>query len=159
MRLYLVQHGEALSKQVDPGRPLSPKGERDVAQLTETLNKAGAIVDRILHSGKMRAHQTAEILAEILLVRGETEAVEGINPNDPVQEFCSKIQKLKHDTMVVGHLPFLAKLVSYLTTGKEDLDIVAYEPGSVVCLEQDAEQQWRICWMQRPDFIKNYYTT
>lgn len=154
MRLYLVQHGEALTKDVDPGRPLSPKGERDVALMTETLGKAGVSVDRVLHSGKMRAHQTAELLADKLLLKGDVEAIAGINPNDQVQAFSMTVHKLKHDTMVVGHLPFMAKLVAYLTTGEEGFDIVDYQPGSVVCLEQDPDEKWRICWMLRPDFIQ-----
>ena len=153
MKIYLVQHGEALSKEVDPGRPLSPKGEHDVARMSEVLNKSGITVDRVLHSGKMRAHQTAEVLAEKLLPMGEVEAIDGINPNDQVQAFSIEVHKLKHDVMVVGHLPFMAKLVAYLTTGEEELNIVDYQPGSVVCLEQDPEQRWRIIWMLRPDFI------
>ena len=155
MKIYLVQHGEALAKEVDPGRPLSPEGERDVARMMETLNNSGVSVDRILHSGKMRALQTAELLAENLLRKGEPEAIDGINPNDPVQAFCMKIHQLKRDTMVVGHLPFMAKLVAYLATGDEELDVVAYQPGSIVCLEQDSEQKWRICWMLRPDFLNS----
>ena len=154
MKVYLVQHGEALAKDVDPDRPLSPKGKHDVEQLAGLLQKSSVTVDRVLHSGKMRAHQTAEILAELLLLKGECEAIDGINPNDPVQAFSIKVHKLKHDTMVVGHLPFMAKLVSYLVTGEEEVDIVDYKPGSAVCLEQDVEQKWRICWMLRPDFIK-----
>jgi len=155
MRLYLVQHGEALSKEEDPGRPLSRKGEHDVAQLTEILNKSGITVDAVLHSGKKRAHQTAEILAEKLLLKGEAEAISGINPDDAVHDFSLKVHRFKHDTIVVGHLPFMSKLVSCLTTGKDELDIVDYKPGSIVCLEQDAEQKWRISWMLRPNFIHN----
>ena len=154
MKLYLVQHGEALSKDVDPGRPLSPGGEHDIVQLKQILNKSGITVDAVLHSGKMRAHQTAEILAEQLLLKGEVEAISGINPNDPVQAFSIKVRRFKHDTMVVGHLPFMAKLVSCLTAGNEELDLVDYKPGSIVCLELDVEQKWRINWMLRPDFFK-----
>jgi len=155
MRLYLVQHGEALSKEEDPGRPLSRRGKHDVVQLTEVLYKSGITVDAVLHSGKMRAQQTAETLAEKLLLKGKAEAITDINPNDAVQDFSLKVNKFKHDTMLVGHLPFMAKLVSCLTTGKEELDIVDYKPGSIVCLEQDVERKWRICWMLRPDFMNN----
>jgi phosphohistidine phosphatase len=55
--------------------------------------------------------------------------------------------------MVVGHLPFMAKMVSYLVTGNEDSNIVAFKPGSVVCLQQDAEEHWQIQWMLRPDIL------
>jgi phosphohistidine phosphatase len=153
MKLYLVQHGEAMSKEVDPGRPLSSQGEEDISEIAESLRLAGHTVDRVLHSGKMRAHQTAEILAEALLISGEVDVIDGINPNDPVQELSLKVHKLKHNTMIVGHLPFMAKMVSYLVTGNEDSTIVAYKPGSVVCLQQDHEEHWQIQWMLRPDTL------
>ncbi|MBF8270705.1 MAG: phosphohistidine phosphatase SixA [Gammaproteobacteria bacterium] len=154
MNLYLVQHGQAVTKEVDPGRPLSPQGEQEIKRMAVFLEKSGVSVDRILHSGKMRAHQTAEILADKLLLKGEIEAIAGINPNDSVEDFAGKLHKLKHDTMLVGHLPFMARLVAYLTSGNADHEIVDYRPGSIVCLELDAEQNWRIRWMLRPDLIK-----
>lgn len=154
MKLYLVQHGEALTKEVDPGRPLSPQGEQDVRKLADYLYRQGITVARVVHSGKMRAHQTADILAERVLLRREAEAIKGIDPNDPVEDFSMQVQKLKHDTLVVGHLPFLAKLVAYLTTGNAGLDIVGYQPGSIVCLDTDAEQKWRVSWMLRPDCME-----
>ena len=154
MNLYLVQHGQAVTKEVDPGRPLSPQGEQDVEHMAGFLDKSGISMHRILHSGKMRAHQTAEILADKLLLKGEIEAIAGINPNDSVEDFAGKLHKLKHDTMLVGHLPFMARLVAYLTSGNADHEIVDYRPGSIVCLELDDEQNWRILWMLRPDLIK-----
>lgn len=153
MKLYLVQHGEALSKEVDPGRPLSLDGESDVRKIADFLQNTRVDVDRVMHSGKMRAHQSADILAEALLIRGDVEAIDGIGPSDPVDQFASKLNKLREDTMVVGHLPFMASLVSYLVSGEDDKAIVAYKPGSVVCLEQDDNQPWRIQWMLRPDLL------
>ncbi len=153
MKLYLVQHGEAVSKDVDPGRSLSPQGEVDVSKMAESLRVSGLTVNRVLHSSKMRAHQTAEIFREALLISGEVEVIDGINPNDPVQDFSLRTHKFKHDTMVVGHLPFMTKMVSYLLTGNEDMVIVAYKPGSVVCLQQDPEEHWQIQWMLRPDTL------
>ena len=153
MKLYLVQHGESVSKDVDPGRPLSSRGENDIKQLAEMLRVSGLTVNKVMHTSKMRAHQTAEILGEALLVSGEVEVTDGINPNDPVQDFSIRAHKFKHDTMVVGHLPFMTKMVSYLVTGNEDSDIVAYKPGSVVCLQQGAEEHWQIQFMLRPDTL------
>ena len=154
MKLYLVQHGEALTKEVDPGRPLSPQGEQDIKRLADFLYRHEVTVATVVHSGKMRAHQTAEILAEKILLRGEAEAVKGIDPNDPVEDFSRKCRQLKDDTLVVGHLPFLAKLVSYLTTGNDQPVIVGYVPGSIVCLEMDPDRNWRVSWMLRPDCIE-----
>jgi len=154
MKLYLVQHGTSVSNDVDPGRSLSSQGEQGVRQVAEALRASGMAVDRILHSSKMRSHQTAEILGEALLVSGETEVIDGINPKDSVQDFSLKVHKFKRDTMVVGHLPFMAKMVSYLVTGNEDAAIVDYKFGSVVCLQQNAEEHWQIQWMLRPDTLK-----
>jgi len=142
-----------VSKDVDPGRPLSSRGENDIKQLAEMLRVSGLTVNKVMHTSKMRAHQTAEILGEALLVSGEVEVTDGINPNDPVQDFSIRAHKFKHDTMVVGHLPFMTKMVSYLVTGNEDSDIVAYKPGSVVCLQQGAEEHWQIQFMLRPDTL------
>ena len=153
MKLYLVQHGEALTKEVDPGRPLSPQGEQDVKRLADYLFQRGITMATIVHSGKMRAHQTADILAEKILLRGEAMAIKGIDPNDPVEDFVRKIPKYKHDTLLVGHLPFLARLVAYLITGNSQPVIVGYVPGSIVCLEMDPDRNWRISWMLRPECI------
>ena len=153
MKLYLVQHGEAVAKNIDPGRPLSRQGEHDVQRMAGFLKKCNVALDKIMHSGKMRAHQTAEILAEAVLIKGEIEAVKGVNPDDPVEDFSIVAHKLKQDTMVVGHLPFMSRMVSYLITGNPDQAVVAYKPGSIVCLERNAEQYWQIQWMLRPNFL------
>lgn len=154
MKLYLVQHGDALTKDVDPGRPLSPRGEKDVQRIAGFLEQAGILVEKVVHSGKVRAHQTAEILGDKILLKGEVEAIPGINPDDPVEEFSVKVQKLKHDTMVVGHLPFVARLTAHLVTGDAEQTVMAYKPGSIVCLEQDEDKAWQIQWMIRPDLFK-----
>ena len=153
MKLYLVQHAMPVSKDIDPGRPLSPEGEKDISKMAEFLRASDHTVSRILHSGKMRARQTAEILAEVLLISGEIEATDGINPNDPVQYFSLRAHKFEHDTMIVGHMPFMAKMVSYLVTGNEEQAIVAYRPGSVICLKQSPGESWQIQWMLRPDTL------
>ena len=115
------------------------------------MNEKRVPVDKIYHSGKMRAHQTAEIFAEKLIVNGDVIPIDGINPKDSAEAFAKKIANLKPNTMIVGHLPFMAKLVSLLVTGKEEPILVAYRPASVVCLVQDEEKHWHIGWMLRPD--------
>lgn len=151
MKLYLVQHGLAIKKEIDPGRPLDARGEREVHQIAEFLRQSGLMVERVVHSGKMRAHQTADILAGAVLINGEPEAIMGINPDDPVKDFSIKISHLKHDTMVVGHLPFMTRMVSYLVTGNEEPEIVSFIPGSLVCLQKNNDNSWLIEWMIRPD--------
>ncbi|HDD66024.1 MAG TPA: phosphohistidine phosphatase SixA, partial [Nitrososphaeria archaeon] len=62
MKVYLVQHGEAKREEEDPARPLTEEGKREVEDVARFLAELGVRVDRILHSGKLRAAQTANIL-------------------------------------------------------------------------------------------------
>ena len=70
MKLYLVQHGEAVSKDIDPGRPLSPDGVMAVQSIATHMFNRHIELNRVYHSGKLRAHQTAEIFADTLFVGG-----------------------------------------------------------------------------------------
>jgi phosphohistidine phosphatase len=154
MKLYLVQHGEACTKEIDPERPLTERGKDDVDRLAAFLEKAGIRPDRLIHSGKLRAMQTAERLANAIAPGVELEASGLINPNDNPKAFDWQSESWDTDTLIVGHLPFIAKLVSHLVIDDDDRLIAAYQPGSVVCLERQADHGWRIDWMIRPDLLK-----
>jgi len=138
---------------MDPDRPLSARGKSDVTRMAGFLKQSGVPVSRILHSGKTRARQTAELLGQMLLNNGCIEAIAGIAPNDPVETFSLTLQALETDTMIVGHLPFLAKLAARLVTADENQPLVTFQQGSVVCLEQDESHTWKIQWMVRPDCV------
>src|ERR687897_643977 len=97
MRLYLVQHGDAVPEQLDPERPLSAAGRREV------------------------------------------EAV------------ARRISDWTSDVMLVGHLPFMGKLVAHLVAGDERKPVAAFVPGTVVCLEQGEAGHSAIMWMVRPE--------
>lgn len=155
MRIYLVQHGESVSAEVDPARPLSEQGKQDIKRLAAFLKRAGVRVSKVIHSGKARARQTAEILAEAMATPDLIETSPRINPNDPVEAFAQQIPSWDEDTLVVGHLPFLAKLVSRLVTGLEGKTIVSYHPGSLVCLEPDEMGSWKVAWMIRPELLRD----
>ncbi|WP_455220217.1 phosphohistidine phosphatase SixA [Kaarinaea lacus] len=152
--LYLVQHGEAVTKEVDPDRPLSNDGKNAVTRMALFMKNAGINLDRILHSGKTRAKQTAEIFAKSISETGAVETVSGINPNDPVDDFVTEIDRFNTPTMIVGHLPFMAKLVSKLLIDSDVVALVGYQPGSVVCLEKDDDKHWVIYWMLRPELLQ-----
>lgn len=151
MKLYLVQHGDAVSKADDPDRPLSEQGRDDVnAAATFLAGKANFV--RCLHSGKTRARQTATILAQVLAPGAPVDAIDHINPNDPVEPLARQLPGWTGDTLLVGHLPFMARFVSYLLVGSEDTIAVDYRPGTIVCLNREQER-WRIQWMLRPELL------
>ena len=150
MRLYLVQHGQALSKEEHPDRPLSEAGHHDVHRLAAFLKMAGIKVNRTLHSGKTRAQQTAEILAASTMPQGQVASIEGISPNDPTDRLMDQIKDWDDDTLVVGHLPYMARLVSQLVTQQQNHGVTGFEPGTLVCLERTASGGWEIILMLRP---------
>ena len=151
MRLYLVQHGDALSKQTDPQRPLSEVGRRHVAAMGRLLASAGVRPTRVVHSGKRRAQQTAELLAMAFAADSVVEAAAGLSPNDPVKPAAHMVASSSADTMLVGHLPFMARLAGRLVTGDDEAEVVAFVPGTVLCLEPAAGDRWRVAWMVRPE--------
>jgi len=153
MRIYLIQHGSATTKDVDPGRPLSEQGRDDVGRLAEFLGRAGIWVEQGLHSGKTRAEQTALILAETMLPTGEPQPHEGLGPKDAVESFAAEMQAWTADTLIAGHLPFLGRLASLLLAADPDRSILAFQPGSMACLEKDADGQWNLLWMIRPELL------
>ena len=153
MKLYLVQHGKAFAKEEDPERSLSDQGEQDVRNVALQLGDAGVRVARVWHSGKQRAALTAGILAGKVLSGRTIEAIKGISPNDPVVEFASDADVWDEDTLVVGHLPFMSRLVSLLTIGDAGHELVQFTPGSIVCLERQDDHHWVVVWMMRPELL------
>jgi phosphohistidine phosphatase len=153
MKLYLVQHGEACAKEVNPERPLTDQGQADIDRLAAFLKQAGIQIDRVIHSEKLRAIQTAERLAAAIAPGVELETSGIINPNDNPKAFDWQSESWDRATLVVGHLPFMAKLVSHLVIEDENRLITAYQPGSVVCLELNSNAHWQINWMLRPELL------
>ena len=154
MRLYLVQHGEAVPAEVDPARPLSERGREDVEAMAAFLVQGGVRAERVWHSGKRRAEQTAAILAAALAPTVTPEARPGLNPNDPTDAVAREAAAWDRDVMLVGHLPFMARLASRLVAGREDAGVVAFAPGSVLCLERSDPQRWTILWMIPPELLR-----
>ena len=150
MRLYLVQHGDAIPEQVDPERPLSAEGRRDVEAMARLLASAGTRAVRVAHSGKLRAQQTAEVLAAALAPAAVLEIMTGLNPNDAVEPVARRVAGWTSDTILVGHLPFMGRLVARLVAGHERGLVAAFVPGSVACLEQGEADRWAITWMVTP---------
>ena len=129
MNLYLVQHGDALPKEVDRGRPLSEAGSLDVRRMARFLGDAGLRVARIMHSGKKRAEQTAQLLATSLAPGVLPQKIAGIDPLDPTEPLARDIGNWNEDAMVVGHLPYMSKLVSRLIVEDEGKTVVACTPA------------------------------
>jgi phosphohistidine phosphatase len=153
MKLYLVQHAKATLKDVDPERSLTEAGKKDVRNVSNFIKPLNLSIDYFWHSGKKRAEQTAKVLGEVVEVRKEMTAREGLAPNDDVAAIKDEIISCGKDIIIVGHQPFVSKLASLLLTGSELSGTVAFRQGGIVCLNCYQENQWQIDWMIIPELI------
>jgi len=153
MRVYLVQHGKALGKEENPDRPLTDEGREEVRRVADRLAPMGLTVGRIVHSGKTRARQTAEILAQAVQSPTEAAEREGLSPNDPVDPIAYQLQDTADDVMIVGHLPFLGRLVSRLLGADADAGLVTFFNGGVVALERTPAGAWTLVWAAPPEVL------
>jgi phosphohistidine phosphatase len=112
-------------------------------------------ISRVLHSGKTRARQTAEIFTAIIAGEFPVEEINGIGPMDSVEDFVNQVKRWNEDILVVGHLPFMDKLVSLLVSGSADKGVVSYIPGSIVFLESADDGQFLVQWMVRPELLND----
>lgn len=148
MSLYLVRHGRYLSADQDPEKGLSEYGSEEIRQVATQIKKYNPHLSCITHSGKKRALQTAQIFASVLSPHIQIKESSDINPNDDVIKFNDKINNSKNE-MLVGHLPFLEKLVSYLITNSPENKVVDFSNGTTVCLDKEFEN-WVIKWVVLP---------
>jgi phosphohistidine phosphatase len=153
MIVYLVQHGQSKSEEEDPQRRLTDKGIGEVKKVADFLHPLELGVDAVWHSGKARAQQTAELLAEAVSARGRVVQREGLGPKDQVAPTKQALERTGGDVMIVGHLPFLGKLVALLVTGSEANEIVEFQFGGVVCAERRDDRKWKIAWMITPALL------
>ena len=153
MRIYLVQHGASKSEAEDPQRSLTEEGWQTVEKMVAYLTGAGVSVNRIKHSEKLRARQTAEILAAGLRPQNGIEQVSGMAPNDDVSAMRISLHSEAENVMLVGHLPYLSRLLSSLLLVDENRPLVEFRMGGVVCLVRAENAQFRILWALTPDLL------
>ena len=151
MRIYLVQHGESKSEEEDPQRHLTDRGINEVQRVADFLSPLELMVDTVWHSGKTRAQQTGELLAEALRARLLQRT--GLGPKDQVAATKEALEQISGDLMIVGHMPFLGKLAALLVTGSEENEIVQFQFGSVLCMERRDHVKWKVAWMITPALL------
>jgi len=150
MALYLVQHGKSLPKEIDHEQGLTDEGISDVERIASVAKSYGIVVSSMQHSGKKRARQTAEIFASALKPEKGVVERSGINPLDDVTAVADELRSEKN-LMLVGHLPFMERLASYLVTGSAQMRIFKFQNGGILCLDKELDTpSWFIKWALMP---------
>jgi phosphohistidine phosphatase len=156
--IYLMQHGQAVAAEVDPARPLSDGGRESVMVVAGHAAVRGVRIDRIVHSGKLRAEQTAIILADATYCT-DVSAHSGLAPLDDVHEAAARLVHPESSSLaIVGHLPFLDRFASLLVAGDPDAHVVAFRNAGLVHLVRAAAGEPRgaagsfaVSWLLVPE--------
>jgi phosphohistidine phosphatase len=145
MNLYLLRHGIAVDPSVpgfarDAERPLTPKGRRRLRQTVEAMDVLKISFDVILSSPYVRAAETAEIVAKALKRRKQLklsgELTPGGNPKSLIQQL-NDLRPRPKNILLVGHEPYLSKLIALLTAGNTNMEI-DLKKGSLCKLETES---------------------
>ncbi len=148
MKLYLVRHGEALSSDT-----LTPVGIEETESVAKHLKECGGIeIDEILHSAKTRAKQTAKILGKRLAPDVTLIEREGMKPMDSIESILEEIHTFDRNVMLVGHLPFMERLLTTLLFYEERPSPVTFCGSCIVCLEGE-NNNWMISWIFSPTLV------
>ncbi len=154
MDLYLVRHGEAKPKDEDPQRPLSDAGAAAVSRLAAFLGRSERIaVDEIRHSSKLRARQTAGVLANGMGLEVQLREVEYLEPLADVGGLARELSNTPLSLMLVGHLPHLHRLAALLICGDPNREAFSFAPSAVLLLRRQVDagaENWKILWMVEP---------
>ncbi len=154
MKLYCVRHGHAETQPDASGDyPLTAEGKDEVSRVAAYLARRGVHVAHVMHSGKLRAQQSAELLANSLTNSRVIEVCPLLCSGHPVAPLIELIQGWNDDTLLVGHMPFMSQFVSTLVIGDERYEMVRFPPGTVVCLDRYEHHRWILDWVMRPDLV------
>jgi len=154
MKVYLIRHGEAEPNEDDSVYALSAKGKKEIEALAKLLIPQQISVSYFLHSGKLRAEQTANIFSQAIFCSHGVEKRQGLDPLDLVSPIAAEINQFDQDLALVGHMPFMGKLAAKLVTGYESNEFVFFQTGTILCLERTGGG-WLVRWMLSPELLKD----
>jgi phosphohistidine phosphatase len=156
MELYLLRHAHAGDPDAwdrpDALRPLSERGERQAEALGTFLARIGFQPDAIVTSPKVRAAETAELVAKHLGVTVTVDDRLG-GPLDPgvVEGIVADVEASSR-VVLVGHDPDFSELVASLS-GNAD---VPMKKGALARIDIDRPIEaagGRLRWLIPPDAL------
>jgi len=153
MRLYLMRHGQAEAPISGGESELTVAGrltiENQAERFAALLEHDAIPLQRIYHSGKKRAAQTAAIVNTRVAPALKAEVHSGLKPNDDPQALLVELQNLQQTTLFVSHLPFLPALVRLLTNEPENIKLETIPAGTLIALHRDNDG-WHITSVLTP---------
>jgi phosphohistidine phosphatase len=164
MNVFLLRHGIAVERGTpgfitDAARPLLPKGKKQLKKIARAMVEMDLEFDLILSSPFLRAKETAEIVAAKLKTRKQLKFSDALEPEKEPIHLIRSLQRLKpsfETILLVGHEPFLSRLISLLTTGGPDFHLDLAK-GGLCKLETERLQAGKcasLAWLLTPRQMK-----
>ena len=152
MYLYFLRHGEAdwpNWKKSDDERPLTKRGKKEIHEVAKFLARIKARPALIVTSPLPRASQTAEIAAEHLKVKCQTDRL--LTPGFRLNHLKRLFEKYPEKSlMVVGHEPSFTETISGLTGATLKLS-----KAGVALVDVDlTSQNGKLLWLFPPKITK-----
>ena len=144
MRVLLVRHGEAGTASTDDDRQLSEAGRRQAESQGRVLGRMGWSGQEIWYSRKVRAKETAELMAAAAGLKAELSEMSGLLPEDSPREIGEQLEAMASDVILVGHMPYMNYLASYLVTGKVSGSEWHFRTGAMLMLERAGRGLWEV---------------
>ena len=160
MNLYLLRHGIAVEPgtpgyEKDSERPLTPEGKNRLRQIAAAMKKMDLRFDLILSSPFLRARQTAEIIAGSLKLKKQPGFSDALTPDGNSKALVRQLNELNpvpEDILLVGHEPYLSRLIALLTAGETGVAI-GLKKGGLGKLEAESLHYGRcaqLAWLLTP---------
>ncbi len=164
MDIYILRHGIAVEAgtpgyENDAKRPLTSKGKRQLHKSAVTMKKMKLKFDLILSSPLERAKRTAEIIAEELKLTKKLKFTDALKNEYAPEKLIGEIVALKpqpKNLLLVGHEPYLSRLVSRLISVDEEL-AMDFKKGGLCKLEVEAlgfGKCAQLAWLLTPKQMK-----
>ena len=134
MYLYLIQHARSKPVTEDPERGISSIGKKETLEICRYIKTEDIKTDEIWVSSKKRSQETADLITMNTSLENIIYEKDFLNPDDPVETAAKFINHRKKTIMIVGHLPFLSKLSSFLLTGSVNYQLIKYRNSGIVTL-------------------------
>jgi len=164
VNLFLLRHGIAVAHGTpgfarDADRPLTPKGRRQLQKISAAMKKMELDFDLVLSSPFPRAKQTAELVAAGLKLKRRLKFSAALTPDGDAKILIRQLNELKpapENLLLVGHEPYLSRLISLLVTGETQLQM-DFKKGGLCKLDVEklhAGKCATLAWLLTPKQMK-----
>jgi phosphohistidine phosphatase len=170
MRLILLRHGISADLRDTPARadgrppsdadrPLTERGRRRLKRAARGLRRLGVRPDKVLHSGLVRARETAErIVAGLKVDAPPLIEVAALVPEADPAEFFRLLPSLAAEQLLcVAHAPILDRILAF-ACGVRGRLVSALGKAGAVCLEMpdSGRAAARIVWFLPPKLLRRF---